>query len=706
MKHILNILKKSIMPIILIIVFLAVQAILDLSLPSYTSDIVNNGIVNYGIVNSYPDVIRESEYNKIKEYLTPSERDIVSDSYYLIEKGNNNYIEDYKILKNENIYILSDKIDSQSLNTVMKKAIAAKYLVENKNFSTEDLKKYMDSDNNLNVDESLINQVVLNYIKEEYKSVGLDVDSMQLNYVLSSGLRMLGVVLLIVLCAVVINFLSSRVAAKFGKELRNKVVSKVMSYSDRELKEFSIASLITRSTNDIQNVTNVLTMLFRSVVFAPIMGIGAFIKVYNMSGNMSWILALGIGAVVFIIVFLLLVVIPKTKILQTLIDKVNLVAREILTGLPVIRTFNTEKYEDNRFNDANTALTKTNLFVDKTMSMMMPTMTLILNMLCVFIIGFGSYKVNDGLIGVGDLLALIQYSMHVIFSFLMVAMLSISLPRTIVSLGRIGEILDKESTIKDKKKTKKFPKDKKGYIEFKNVSFKYFDSEEDTLSNINFTAKPGEVTAIIGSTGSGKSTLINLIPRLYDVTEGSILIDGVDIRDVEQKELRKKIGLVPQKGVLFSGTIESNIKFGEDDMDFKKVEKASKIASAQNFIMEKEDNYKSPISQGGKNVSGGQKQRLAIARAVAKDPEIYIFDDSFSALDYKTDSQVRKELSKATKDATMIIVTQRVSTVLNANQIIVLDEGKMVGQGTHKELLKNCEIYREIASSQLGKEEM
>ena len=705
MKHVLKILKKSIVPIIFIMAFLVVQALLDLSLPTYTSDIVNNGIVNYGITNSYPDVIRESEYNKLTKYLTNEEKDIVGDSYNLIEKGNVNYINEYSALNNENIYLITDKVDSTKLNTIMKKVISINYLIENNMINLNDLSKYSNNDN-LNVDETLLNQVVLNYIKEEYIKVGVDVDSMQIHYVLSSGLRMLGVVLLIVITAVIISYLSSRVAAKFGRELRNKVVSKVMSYSEQELKEFSIASLITRSTNDIQNISNVLTMIFRSVVFAPIMGIGAFIKVYNMAGHMSWVLGLGIGAVVFIIVFLLLAVLPKTKILQSLIDKVNLVAREILTGLPVIRTFNTEKYEDDRFDEANTKLTKTNLFVNRTMSMMMPTMTLVLNMMCILIIWVGAGKVNDGLIGVGDLLALIQYSMHVIFSFLMVALLSVFLPRTIVSLGRIGEILNEDSSILDKKHPKHFPKDKKGYIEFKDVSFRYYDGEEDTLSNISFTAKPGEVTAIIGSTGSGKSTLINLIPRFYDVTSGSILVDGIDIRDVKQKDLRDKIGLVPQKGVLFSGTIESNIKFGEDDMDFKKVEKASIIAQAKDFITEKEDNYNSPISQGGKNVSGGQKQRLAIARAVAKNPEIYIFDDSFSALDYKTDSEVRKNLRENTRGSTIIIVTQRVSTVLNANQIIVLDEGKMVGIGTHKELLNSCEIYKEIAKSQLGEGEL
>ena len=704
MKQVLKVLKKSIFSILLIITFLAIQAILDLSLPTYTSDIVNNGIVNYGIVNSYPDVIRESEYNKLYNYLTLEEKNIVEDSYNLIEVGNVNYIDEYEILENENIYLITNSVDNDKLNEIMKKSIAINYLLENKIVSLENLSNYQNS--GTQVDDTLVNQVVTNYIKEEYENVGIDINKMQINYVINSGLKMLGVVLLVALTAVIISYLSSRLAAKFGRELREKVVEKVMSYSDKELKEFSIASLITRSTNDIQNIQNILSMIFRSIVFAPIMGIGAFIKVYNMAGNMSWVLGLGIAAVIFVIVFLLIAVIPKTKIMQKLIDRVNLVAREILTGLPVIRTFNTEEYEEDRFEEANSNLTKTNLFVNKTMSMMMPTMSLILNFMCILIIWVGASKVDIGVIGVGDLLALIQYSTHVIFSFLMVSMLSISLPRTIVSMGRIGEILNKEVVIKDKARPKKFPKDKKGYVEFKNVSFKYPDGEENTLTDINFIAKPGETTAIIGSTGSGKSTLINLIPRFFDVTEGSILINGIDIREVSQKDLRDKIGLVPQKGILFSGTIESNIKFGDENLSFKEVKKASKIAQAKDFIMDREDTYNSPISQGGKNVSGGQKQRLAIARAIAKNPEIYIFDDSFSALDYKTDAKVRESLKEVTKDSTIIIVTQRVSTILNANQIIVLDEGKCVGKGTHKELLKSCEIYKEIAVSQLGEEEL
>lgn len=704
MKPILKILKKSTFPILLIIIFLALQAVLDLSLPTYTSDIVNNGIVNYGITNSYPDVIRESEYKKLFNYLTEEEKEVVEDSYNLIEVGNINYIKEYEILEKENIYLLTETVDSNTLNEIMKKSITIDYLTENEMITLDNLSNHQD--NNKEIDDSLVSQVVTSYIKKEYEEVGINIDKMQINYVVNSGLKMLGVVLLTTLTAIIISYLSSKVAAKFGRELRNKVVEKVMSYSDKELKDFSIASLITRSTNDIQNIQNILSMIFRSVVFAPIMGIGAFLKVYNMAGNMSWVLGLGIGAVVFIIVFLLIAVLPKTKIMQKLIDKVNLVAREILTGLPVIRTFNTEKHEEERFDKANKDLTKTNLFVNRTMSMMMPTMSLILNFMCILIIWVGAGKVNEGFIGVGDLLALIQYSTHVIFSFLIVSMLSISLPRTIVSMGRIGEILNKDISIKDKEKTKKFPKDRKGYIEFKDVSFKYPDGEEETLTNINFIAKPGETTAIIGSTGSGKSTLINLIPRFFDVTKGSILINGIDIREVSQKDLRDKIGLVPQKGVLFSGTIESNIKFGDDDLDFKEVEKASEIAQAKEFIMEREDTYNSPISQGGKNVSGGQKQRLAIARAISKKPEIYIFDDSFSALDYKTDSKVRKALKEVTKESTIIIVTQRVSTILNANQIIVLDEGKMVGIGTHVELMKNCEIYKEIAYSQLGEEEL
>jgi len=686
------------------------QALLDLSLPSYTSDIVNVGITQYGISEVAPRVIRESEYNKILEFISDEEKEIVNSNYTLITSNSNNYLDDYPLLKNENLYLknenLSDDVLDQ-LDDIFYLPIVFLYTFESNDFDMSMISTEQNPHDILaSLDKSLTNSQVVAYLKKEYEIVGIDTDKMQINYIKTSGLRMLGVALLVALVAVIIGYLSARVATKFGRELRSKVVTKVMNFSDRELKEFSIASLITRSTNDIQNIQQILAMGFRSVFFAPVMGVGAFVKVYQSTSSMSWVVGVGVAAVVIVIIFLLIVVLPKTKIMQSLIDKVNLVGREILTGLPVIRTFSTEAYEEKRFDEANQNLTKTNLFVNRMMSAMGPAMSLIMYAMSILIIWVGAYKVDAGLIGVGSLLALIQYTMHVIFSFLVLSMMSITLPRTIVSLKRIGEILDKDIVIKDKKETKKFPKNKKGYIEFKNVSFRYPDAEENSLSKLNFIAEPGKTTAIIGSTGSGKSTLINLIPRFFDVTEGQILIDGVDIRDVSQKDLREKIGLVPQKGVLFSGTIESNIKFGKNNLTKKDVEKASEIAQAKDFIIDREDGFNSPISQGGKNVSGGQKQRLAIARAIAKKPEIYIFDDSFSALDFKTDANLRKALKKATEDATIIIVTQRISTVLDADQIIVLDNGNVVGLGKHNDLMKKCDVYREIALSQLSEEEL
>jgi len=710
MKQIFSILKKLIIPIIFIIIFLVMQALLDLSLPSYTSDIVNVGITQYGISEVAPRVIRESEYNKILEFISDEEKEIVNSNYTLITSNSNNYLDDYPLLKNENLYLknenLSDDVLDQ-LDDIFYLPIVFLYTFESNDFDMSMISTEQNPHDILaSLDKSLTNSQVVAYLKKEYEIVGIDTDKMQINYIKTSGLRMLGVALLVALVAVIIGYLSARVATKFGRELRSKVVTKVMNFSDRELKEFSIASLITRSTNDIQNIQQILAMGFRSVFFAPVMGVGAFVKVYQSTSSMSWVVGVGVAAVVIVIIFLLIVVLPKTKIMQSLIDKVNLVGREILTGLPVIRTFSTEAYEEKRFDEANQNLTKTNLFVNRMMSAMGPAMSLIMYAMSILIIWVGAYKVDAGLIGVGSLLALIQYTMHVIFSFLVLSMMSITLPRTIVSLKRIGEILDKDIVIKDKKETKKFPKNKKGYIEFKNVSFRYPDAEENSLSKLNFIAEPGKTTAIIGSTGSGKSTLINLIPRFFDVTEGQILIDGVDIRDVSQKDLREKIGLVPQKGVLFSGTIESNIKFGKNNLTKKDVEKASEIAQAKDFIIDREDGFNSPISQGGKNVSGGQKQRLAIARAIAKKPEIYIFDDSFSALDFKTDANLRKALKKATEDATIIIVTQRISTVLDADQIIVLDNGNVVGLGKHNDLMKKCDVYREIALSQLSEEEL
>jgi len=529
----------------------------------------------------------------------------------------------------------------------------------------------------------------------------------QSNYILITGIKMIGIALLSMSCAVGIMFLSSRVAANLGRTLREKVFKKVLQFTRKEFMEYSTASLITRTTNDVQQIQMLITMLFRTVVYAPIMGIGAFIRVLTNSNNsMAWVIGLAILCIIGIVLLLFIIAMPKFKKLQDLVDRLNLVSREILTGLPVIRAFNTEKREEERFDDANSKLMKTNIFVNRAMSIMMPALMFVMNSVMLLIVWVGGHKVDEGIMQVGDMMAFIQYTMHIVISFLVISMISIMLPRAQVSARRINEVLETEPSIKDKENAKEFKEEKKGYVEFKNVSFRYPDADTEILEDITFTAKPGETTALIGSTGSGKSTVVNLIPRFYDVTGGELLIDGVNIKDVPQKELRSRIGFVPQKGVLFSGTIESNIKYGNNTMSDEQMKKAAEIAQATDFIERKEKGFNSEIAQGGNNVSGGQKQRLSIARALAIDPEIIVFDDSFSALDFKTDSKLREELSKQTKGKTVIIVAQRISTILNADQIIVLDEGKIVGKGTHKELMQNCEEYKEIAMSQLTEKEL
>lgn len=554
---------------------------------------------------------------------------------------------------------------------------------------------------------NMTEQVAIQATKQEYAQIGMDLDKIQNDYILFTGMQMLGIALISMIAAIIIMYLSSRVAAKLGQNLRNKVFKKVLGFSIEEFKAFSTASLITRSTNDIQQIQNLIAMLFRVVVYAPIVGIGGFIRVLNNSHtSMAWIIGLAILCILGIILTLFIIAMPKFKKLQELVDRLNLVAREILTGLPVIRAFNTEKKEEKRFEDANKILMKTNIFVNKAMSLMMPALMFVMNSVALLIIWVGGHNVANGNIQVGDMMAFIQYTMQIVISFLVISMISIMLPRAQVSANRINEILEKEPRIKDNENTKKFDNSKKGLVEFKNVSFRYPDADAEILTDINFTGEPGKTTAIIGSTGSGKSTIVNLIPRFYDVTGGELLIDGVNIKDVSQHELRKRIGFVPQKGLLFSGTIESNIKYGNPKMSDKQMKEAAEIAQATEFIEAKPEKYKSEIAQGGTNVSGGQKQRLSIARAIAIDPEIFVFDDSFSALDLKTDSKLRAALAEKTKNKTVIIVAQRVSTILNADQIVVLEEGKIVGIGKHQELMKNCDTYSQIALSQLSKEEL
>ena len=748
MLKVLKNLKKSFFSVIIIIALLCLQAAADLALPDYTSKIVNTGIQSGGIETAVPYIISKENMdiillfnkdNNILNNYTLIENELNKDQEKIVKK----YLgKDYKIEPNT-IYILNDIKDDkkQELSSIlatplmemstikdeqtasqMKEKILSnmpeqqKIYIQNmslieiiRNMPEEQRTQLLEqfSEKIENMADSIKEQAAISSVKEIYKELGVDTDALQNNYIILSGIEMLEVSLVSMVSAVLVMLFSSKVAAKLGKTLREKVFTKVLTFSTEELNKFSTASLITRSTNDIQQIQQLITMLFRVVVYAPIIGIGGFIKVLtNTDNSMAWIIGVAILAILFVVGTLFIIAMPKFKKLQELTDKLNLVSREILTGLQVIRAFNKEKWEENRFDNANKDLTKTNVFVNKAMSMMMPLLMLIMNAITVLIIWQGGHSVDEGLLQVGDMMAFIQYTMQIVMSFLMISMISIMLPRASVSANRINEIVDTIPKIKDKNDTKKFNPNKKGLVEFKNVSFRYPDADAEILEDINFTAKPGETTAIIGSTGSGKSTVVNLIPRFYDVTGGELLIDGVNIKDVSQKDLRDIIGFVPQKGILFSGTIESNIKYSDENMSDKRMIEAADIAQATEFIDSKENKYKDAIAQGGGNVSGGQKQRLSIARAIAKDPEIFVFDDSFSALDFKTDSKLREALSEKTENKTVIIVAQRISTILNADQIIVLDEGKVVGIGKHEELMKDNETYRQIALSQLSEEEL
>ena len=751
MLKILKNLKKSFWSVVVIILLLVVQAQADLRLPDFTSRIVNVGIQAGGIENAVPYVISKEDMENI--LIFSNEDDEILENYSLV--GNNiskeqqkiidNYLgKDYKI-ENDTIYVLNDideekleelseifseplmeysvitneQTESEIKNELMSKVPEAqKQIIENMSI-LEILKTMPEEQKNTmlseftkqieNMESSIKEQAAVTEVKNLYSNLGIDTDRLQNNYILFQGLQMLGVALISMVSAISIMLLSARVAAKLGKTLREKVFKKVLKFSTGELNKFSTASLITRSTNDIQQIQMLIAILFRVVVYAPIIGIGGFIKVLTTSDNsMAWIIGVAILAVLFIVLTLFIVAMPRFKKLQELTDKLNLVSREILSGMQVIRAFNKEKKEEKRFEKANNNLMKTNVFVNRTMSMMMPLLMFVMNSIMILIIWTGGHNVDQGVMQVGDMMAFIQYTMQIVMAFLMISMISIMLPRASVSAKRINEVLDTEPSIKDKAENelKKFDTNKKGLVEFKNVSFRYPDADTEILEDINFTAKPGETTAIIGSTGSGKSTIVNLLPRFYDVTGGELLIDGVNVKDVSQKDLRDIIGFVPQKGLLFSGTIESNIKYSDDNMSDEKMYEAARIAQATEFIETKEKKYQDPISQGGGNVSGGQRQRISIARALAKDPEIFVFDDSFSALDLKTDAALREALKEKTQNKTVIIVAQRISTILNADKIIVLEEGKVVGIGTHDELMKNNETYRQIALSQLSEEEL
>lgn len=747
MKKLLKYLRPFAGAIIVAIMLLFVQAISDLSLPSYMSNIVNIGIQQKGIEDAVPKAIKSSELNKLLLFTNSDDKKVVEDNYKLIRKEElsnddyEKYIKQYPELANEDIYVLDTKSKDvkRKLNEILGRPMLITSLFE----SGDATKLIGDSGNVMaapegvdmaNMDhfmmlssmpeeqvleiikginekldempESMVTQSAVTYVREQYKELGIDIDKVQTNYLFMAGAKMLGVALIGTIAAVIVTFIAARIAAALGRNLRKDVFNKVVGFSNAEFDRFSTASLITRTTNDIQQIMMLIVMGLRIVFYAPILGIGGIVKVVKSGAGMGWVIVVAVVSILSLVGVLFVFAIPKFKMVQKLVDKLNLVTRESLTGMLVIRAFSTEKYEEEKFERANMNLTKTNLFVNRAMSMMMPLMMFIMNGVTLLIVWVGSHRVDSGVMQVGDMMAFMQYVMQIIMAFLMISMVSVILPRALVSAGRVSEVLNTDIAIKNIENPVRFKVEEKGEIEFKNVSFKYPGADEYILKDINFKAKSGETTAFIGSTGSGKSTLINLIPRFYDVTSGEILIDGENIKNVSLHDLREKIGFVPQKGMLFSGTIESNLKYGGEHISDEYMHKAAEIAQATEFISSKESGFNTEISQGGTNVSGGQKQRLAIARALAKNSEIFIFDDSFSALDFKTDAKLRKAINEELSDSTLLIVAQRISTIMNADQILVLDEGKVVGKGTHKELMENCEVYRQIALSQLSKEEL
>ena len=735
MRKLFQFLKPYAPRVLLILCVLVVQAYCDLSLPTYTSNIVNVGIQQSGIDEEIPENISEEEMNRLLLFVSEDDRQDIQDAY---EKSSESFDYDGEVLTLKDS-VKSDDEKLDALTEEMKLPMMLTAGFENGSDTTKQmegqLKEQMsqvpgiekmsvfdifgmmnDTQRAAIVDkitkqmdkmpDSILDQTAISYVKSTYEQIGMDTGHMSTVYILKTGAKMLGLAALGMAASILACLMASRVGSKVGRGLRRDTFRKVIGFSNAEFDKFSTASLITRSTNDIQQIQLLTVMILRIVLYAPIMAIGGILKVSKTNVDMFWIIGLAVLLIVMVVAVLFIVVMPKFKIVQNMVDKLNLVSREILTGLPVIRAFHTEKHEEERFDKANKDLTKLNLFVNRAMTFMMPTMMLVMNGITVLIVWVGGHSINDGAMQVGDMMAFIQYAMQIIMSFLMICMISVMLPRAAVSAERVDEVLKSETKIHDPKEPKTLPKNGKGEVAFEHVSFHYPGAEEDVLHDITFTAKPGETTAFIGSTGCGKSTLVNLIPRFYDVTEGKITIDGQDVRDLTQHELREKLGYVPQKGVLFSGNIASNIMFGNPSGSEQEMIEAAQIAQAVEFIDTKPERYKSPISQGGANVSGGQKQRLSIARAIAKHPDVYIFDDSFSALDYKTDTVLRSALKEKTTDSVVLIVAQRISTILHAEQIIVLDDGKIVGKGTHEELLKTCDAYYQIAASQLSESEL
>lgn len=698
--------------IVFVIVLLIVQAQCDLSLPEYTSKIIDTGIQNQGIEHGVPELITGEEYQKLTMFMTKEEQADWESIYEETDDGNYHLTitEDPErwteadqefqtvILLNASMR----KMSEESLQTMTEKMLQAQE--SDRDQMIRQMREEMESQTE-QIGSTMLTSIAISYAAEEYQAAGGDIHALQRQYLLKTGGKMLALTLLMAAAAIAAGFLAARIGAKVGMELRGKVFKKVVTFTNREMDQFSTASLITRSTNDIQQVQMVSTMMLRMLIYAPILGIGGVIHVLNTGAGMEWIILVAVVTILVFVGILMKIAMPKFKQMQQKVDGLNLISREILTGLMVIRAFVREDVEEERFDEANKDLTKTMLFTNRVMTFMMPVMMLLMNGLSVLIVWVAANRIDAGVMQVGTMTAFITYTMQIVMAFLVICMFSIMLPRAGVAANRIEEVLDTEVLVQDAEGAGELT-DVKGYVEFHHVDFKYPGAEECVLEDIDFTAEPGKTTAIIGSTGCGKSTLIQLIPRFYDVTNGRITIDGTDIREVTQESLRNQIGLVPQKGILFSGTIASNLRFGKEDATEAELEKAAEIAQATEFINEKSEKYDSSIAQGGSNVSGGQKQRLSIARAIAKNPKIYIFDDSFSALDFKTDAALRKALGDNVKDSTVIIVAQRISTILHADQILVLDDGRIVGKGTHESLLKDCEVYQQIARSQLSEQEI
>lgn len=717
-------LKPYWLSIVLALGLLFGQATCELTMPDYMQNIVNTGIQNGGIESGVYEQIGEKTLNSYVMFANDSEKDLIISSYKLVTPSKATKEEKSKIpaLKTENVYLLKDISEKKEEKLSSTLTLLQMTMVEVSKSSKEEnvqipqllmmngvdaYRKAAKSEIS-KLGDSTVTSMSSQFLKKEYSDLGMDMEKIQQDYIIYSGLKMLGYALSSAVCAILVGFLASRIAAGFSKDLREAVFEKVTHFSNENLNTFSTSSLITRTTNDIQQLQMTVAMFLRIVMYAPIIGVGAILHVIESGANMTWILALCVVIILSVVLAIFMIVMPKFKIMQKMIDKMNSVVRELLDGMLVIRAFNNEKIEEAKFDQANKDITSISLFTTRAMAFMMPIMMFLMNGTTLMILWFGSKQVDAGIIQVGSIMAFMQYAMQVIMAFLMITMVAIMLPRANVSALRIHEVLSSNITVKDKEKTRDFSSNMRGVVSFKNVSFRYPGADEDVLSHISFETKPGETTAFIGSTGSGKSTLINLVPRFYDVTSGSICVDGVDIRDVKQADLRSRIGYVPQKGMLLSGDIESNLLYSKKDANEKDIESALSISQSTEFVSKKPEGIHSEISQGGTNVSGGQRQRLSIARAIVRKPEIYIFDDSFSALDFKTDAKLREALAASCKEtkSTVLLVAQRISSILHADQIIVLDEGKMVGKGTHAELMESCDVYQQIASSQLTKEEL